>query len=63
MKTRKLVILAIKTEWPTLYEVPILPNGRVPLANDLVMTKAGYRIAKSKAGDYGLPSNSPLLTD
>lgn len=52
----------IRQRWPDVPSVPVLPDGGLPLADDLVQTPTGYRIMRSRAAGYNLPAESPLLT-
>lgn len=54
---------ALRRRWPTTKPIPILPSGALPLSDDLQMTSKGYRIVRSAAAKYGLPSSSPLIAN
>jgi hypothetical protein len=60
-RMREGLLRAIARRWPGARRVPVLPSGGVPLADDLRLTPAGYRIARSAAPRYELPATSPLL--
>lgn len=60
-RVREGLLADIARRWPDARRLPILPSGGLPLADDLRLTPAGYRIARSAASRYGLPTTSPLL--
>ena len=60
-RIREALLTDIRRRWPEARALPILPTGALPLADDLVMTGNGYRIARAAAGRYRLPPSSPLL--
>lgn len=59
--TRQRILSALRARWPNLRTVPILPSGGVPLSQDVVWTRDGYKVAPEKASGYELPANSPLI--
>lgn len=58
---REPLLAEIGRRWPRARSIPILPGGTLPLADDMVMTRDGYRIAPAAAARYGLPASSPIL--
>lgn len=58
---RRAVLAEVYRRWPDSKALPVLPSGGLPLAHDLRLTEAGYRIAQDAAASYGLPRSSPLL--
>lgn len=52
----------IRAHFPQAHDLPVLPDGGLPLDRDLRLTAGGYRILAARAGAYGLAANSPLLT-
>jgi hypothetical protein len=55
------LLAEIRRRWRDARPIPILPSGGVPLVGDLVLTRNGYRIARSAAATYGLPPTAPIL--
>ena len=43
---------AIKESWPDTASLPIMPNGAIPLTEDLVRTPQGYIVKPSAAAKY-----------
>jgi len=60
---RNRVMNQIKARWPKTTTLPIMPNGVIPLHNDLVLTKDGYRVRRDAASRYELPASSPLISN
>jgi hypothetical protein len=60
---RNSVMNQIKLRWPKTEALPIMPTGAIPLHDDLVLTKDGYRVKRDAASKYELPSSSPLIAD
>ncbi|TAL29889.1 MAG: hypothetical protein EPN98_19030 [Phenylobacterium sp.] len=42
----------IKRRWPDARDVPVMPNGALPLANDLVWTGGGYAVKAERVAGY-----------
>lgn len=59
---RQRVLKKIMVRWPATQTLPIMPTGAIPLHQDLVLTKDGYRVKRSAASKYELPQSSPLAT-
>ena len=59
---RRRVMKQIIMRWPKTQTLPIMPTGAIPLHQDLVLTKDGYRVKRSAASKYELPQSSPLAT-
>jgi hypothetical protein len=55
------VMKQIKARWPRTAALPIMPPGTIPLKEDLVLTKGGYRVRQDAASKYELPASSPLV--
>lgn len=51
----------IMQRWPKTEALPIMPTGAIPLHDDLVLTKDGYRVRRQAASKYELPASSPLI--
>jgi hypothetical protein len=49
---REAVMLRVKSEWPETASLPIMPNGAIPLSEDLVRTPSGYQVKASAASRY-----------
>lgn len=60
---RDRVMKAIRARWPSTKPLPIMPTGAIPLHDDLVLTKDGYRVKRNAAAKYELPASSPLIVD
>jgi hypothetical protein len=60
---RDSVMKQIKVRWPKTAALPIMPTGAIPLHDDLVLTKDGYRVKRNAAPNYELPASSPLIAD
>lgn len=58
---RERSLRAIFERWPATRRLPILPNGGLPLPEDLRWTAEGYRVDPAKAKGYELAPGSPLL--
>jgi len=61
-RLRERVMKRIKQRWPKTETLPIMPTGAIPLHDDLVLTKDGYRVKRQAASRYELPASSPLAT-
>jgi hypothetical protein len=59
---RERVMKRIMLRWPKTETLPIMPTGAIPLHDDLVLTKDGYRVKRTVASKYELPASSPLAT-
>ena len=51
-KLRTQVLGEIKRRWPDVREVPVMPNGRLPLADDLLWTGTSYVVKPERAAAY-----------
>jgi hypothetical protein len=60
-RVRRGLLDEIHRRWPEAKALPVLPSGGLPLREDLRMTPAGYRIARSAAPGYELAPSSPLV--
>jgi hypothetical protein len=60
-KLRDSVMRHITERWPNTQALPIMPTGAIPLHDDLLLTKDGYRVKRQAAPKYGLPASSPLI--
>ncbi len=49
---RSVLMARIKDAWPSTASLPIMPNGSIPLTDDLVRTSDGYRVIESAASRY-----------
>jgi hypothetical protein len=58
---RTKVMRRIVARWPGTRALPITPSGGIPLHQDLVLTKDGYRVKRAAASSYGFRPSSPLL--
>lgn len=59
---RENVMQRIALRWPNKVEaLPIMPTGAIPLHDDLLLTKDGYRVRRQAASKYELPASSPLI--
>jgi hypothetical protein len=58
---REPLLAEIRRRWPDARAIPILPWGGLPHARDLVLTGQGYRIVRSAAEAYDLPSSLPIF--
>jgi hypothetical protein len=55
------VMRRIMLRWPKTLALPIMPTGSIPLHDDLVLTKDGYRVRAQAASQYELPASSPMV--
>lgn len=60
--SRAKLIAELKQKWPDTLPVPVMPNGAIPRQEDIRRTAQGLRIDRASAAQYGLPPDSPLLT-
>lgn len=49
---RDKLVSKIKELWPATASLPIMPNGAIPLTEELVRTAAGYSVNASAAAKY-----------
>ena len=49
---REALVPAIKGGWPKTASLPIMPNGAIPLTEDLIRTPKGYIVSPSAASKY-----------
>lgn len=61
-RLRERVMKRIMLRWPKTETLPIMPTGAIPLHDDLVLTKEGYRVRRQAASKYELSPSSPLAT-
>lgn len=52
---RDALVSKIQERWPDTASLPIMPNGAIPLPNDLVRTPSGYEVKPSEASKYSPP--------
>lgn len=52
---REALVATIKEGWPATASLPIMPNGAIPLTEDLVRTPQGYVVRPSAAAKYNDP--------
>jgi len=60
---RNNVMKQIMVRWPKTAALPIMPTGAIPLPDDLLLTKDGYRVKRDAASKYELPASLPLIAD
>jgi len=51
-KFEEALMPAIKREWPATASLPIMPNGAIPLTQDLIRTPNGYVVKPAAASKY-----------
>ena len=49
---RERALQDIRLHWPQTLPLPIMPNGGIPLARDLIRTPGGYQVKPSEAHRY-----------
>ena len=49
---RNLLVPRIEADWPATASLPIMPNGAIPLEDDLVRTASGYEVNPDAASKY-----------
>jgi hypothetical protein len=49
---RERLLPKVKSVWPDTASLPIMPNGAIPLTEDLVRTPSGYVVKPSAAAKY-----------
>jgi hypothetical protein len=52
MQFRERALHDIRLHWPDTLPLPIMPNGAIPLASDLIRTPSGYQVKPSEARRY-----------
>ena len=52
LKFREDLMPLIEKKWPTTLSLPIMPNGAIPLEDDLVLTPTGYIVRSSSTAKY-----------
>lgn len=57
-KFRDSAMGAIKQRWPNTLSLPVMPNGAIPLREDLIKTPSGYILNSAVEAKYGLQSES-----
>lgn len=58
---RERVMPRIIQRWPNTRALPVSPIGGIPLHEDLLLTKDGYRVKRQAASKYEFPVSSPLI--
>ena len=58
---RTAVVPEIKKIWPSTRSLPIMPNGAIPLTEDLVRTPLGYTVNPSAAAKYNDESRKHIV--
>jgi hypothetical protein len=56
-KLRTRVLGEIKRRWPEARDVPVMPNGALPRAEDLLWTGGTYVVKPDRAAAYGQSAN------
>lgn len=51
---REALIAKIQERWPDTASLPIMPNGSIPLTDDLIRTPSGYEVKPSEASKYAV---------
>lgn len=51
-RLRDNLVAGMKRQWPATASLPIMPNGSIPLVEDLVRTPDGYRVKTAAAAKY-----------
>jgi hypothetical protein len=51
-KTRVQLLAEIKHRWPDARDVPVMPNGSLPLAEDLIWTGTSYALKPERSAYY-----------
>ena len=49
---REALVPAIRDKWPETASLPIMPNGGIPLTEDLMRTSDGYIVKPTAAAKY-----------
>ncbi len=49
---REALVPAILDEWPDTASLPVMPNGGIPLTEDLMRTSDGYIVKPTAAAKY-----------
>lgn len=49
---RQSLLPKIKSGWPDTRSLPIMPNGAIPLTEDLIRTPSGYIVSPAAAAKY-----------
>lgn len=52
LRFQKALMARVRQEWPETASLPIMPNGAIPLTEDLVRTEAGYSVKPGAARKY-----------
>jgi hypothetical protein len=58
---RERLMSQIVKRWPDTRRLPIMPTGAIPLHDDLLLTRDGYRVKRDAASKYELSPSSPLV--
>lgn len=58
---RESVMRRIMLRWPKTLALPIMPTGSIPLHDDLLLTRDGYRVRARAASKYELAPSSPMV--
>jgi hypothetical protein len=51
-KVRVRLLAEIRRRWPDARDVPVMPNGALPLADDLFWTGTSYAVKPERLADY-----------
>ena len=51
-RVRARILAEIRRRWPDARNVPVMPNGALPLADDLVWTGTSYAVNPERLADY-----------
>lgn len=52
---REKLVTQVREAWPDATPLPIMPNGGLPLTEDLVRTPTGYEVRESERSKYQSP--------
>jgi hypothetical protein len=58
-KFRVGLVAEIKHRWPDARDVPVMPTGALPFADDLVWTGASYQVKPERLADYTREADKP----
>jgi hypothetical protein len=53
---RRSLVADIERKWPDARQIPIMPNGALPLYRDLVWTGSSYVVKRERISAYAAPS-------
>ena len=57
---RERLVPEVKRLWPETTSLPIMPNGGIPLTEDLVRTPSGHAVKQSEAAKYRNDANKVM---